>query len=204
MANKDEWQREKDMRLMDDGRQKLDPLHVVDILTDFALDDEAMNFCASHEELRGNSKAVPVELIELKAALSAALPSTTLELEIQLKTFDEDKDGTIDYQEFRKGVKELAPEITDDKITELLAYLDHEGDGTVDYKEFAQLFGRYAYPFMIAMPAAAMDLTYMLSQDRVAGNDLEGVVDIMRQVGEHVLYMHETLGRVHGDLKPRP
>ena len=57
---------------------------------------------------------------------------------------------------------------------------------------------------MIAMPAATMDLTYLLSHDRVAGNDLAGVVDIMRQIGEHAMYMHETLGRIHGDLKPRP
>ena len=203
MANEDEWEREKTMRLMDDG-QKLDPSHVVDILADFALDDEAMNFCATHEELRGNSKPVPAELLKLKAALSAALPSTTLELESQLKTFDEDKDGTIDHQEFRKGMKELAPEITDDQVAELLTYLDKAKDGTVDYKEFAQLFGRYPYPFMLTMAAAAMDLTYMLSHDSVAGHDLEGVLDIMRQVGEHVMYMHETLGRGHGDLKPRP
>ena len=49
-----------------------------------------------------------------------------------------------------------------------------------------------------------MDLTYMLSHDSVAGHDLDSVLDIMRQVGEHMMYMHETLGRLHGDLKPRP
>ena len=67
-----------------------------------------------------------------------------------------------------------------------------------------ELRGLFPHPFLITMPAAAMDLTDMLSHDRVAGNDLEGVVDIMWQIGSHVMYMHETLGRIHGDLKPRP
>jgi len=101
-------------------------------------------------------------------------------------------------------MKELAPEITDDQVAELLTYLDKAKDGQVDYKEFAQMFGRFPYPFMLTMAAAAMDLTYMLSHDSVAGHDLDSVLDIMRQVGEHVMYMHETLGRGHGDLKPRP
>ena len=203
MANKDEWEREKSMRLMDDGQQ-LDAKHVVNILDDFALDDEAMSFCASHKELRGNSKPVPAELLDLKADLSSAISTTTLELENQLKSFDKDKDGTIDHQEFRTGMRGLAPEITDDQVIHLLTLLDKAKDGTVDYKEFARMFGRYPYPCMVTMPAAAMDFTYVLSHDRIAGNDLEGVVDIMRQIGEHVKYMHEMLGRLHGDLKPRP
>ena len=201
MANEDEWQREKKMRLMDDG-QKLDPAHVVDILADFALDDEAMDFCANHEEVNGGSKPVPEELSELKAALSTAIPITSLELESKLKAFDEDKSGTIDHTEFKNGMRGLAPKVTDDQIRELIIAFDQ--DGMISYQKFAQLFGRYAYPYMIAMPAAAMDLTYELSHSRLAGNDLDAVVDIMRQIGEHAMYMHETLGRIHGDLKPRP
>ena len=205
MANEDEWQREKDMRLMDDG-QKLDPSHVVDILADFALDDEAMDFCASHEELRGRSRPVPEELSELKAALFADIPFTTLELESKLKTYDDNKgkDGKINHGEFTKFMKDLASKITDQHVAELITHLDRNRGGTVDCKEFAQRFGRYPYPFMITMPAAEMDLTYLLSHDRVAGNDLAGVADIMRQIGQHAMYMHETLGRIHGDLKPRP
>ena len=202
MANKDEWQREKEMRLTVDG-QKLDPSHVVDILADFELDEEAMDFCATHEELNGgSSKPVPEELSELKAAISTRF--TTLELETQMKMFDKDKDGTIDRQEIIAFMKDLALETTSHQVSELLTHLDQDKDGPVDYKTFAQFFGSYPYPFMITMPAAAMDLTYELSHGRLAGNDLDAVVDIMRQIGEHALYMHETLGRIHGDLKPRP
>ena len=99
-------------------------------------------------------------------------------------------------------MRDLAAELTDDQISELIIAFDQ--DGIIDYQKFAQSFGRYAYPFMITMPAAAMDLTYELSHSRLAGNDLDAVVDIMRQIGEHAMYMHETLGRIHGDLKPRP
>ena len=202
MANKEEWQREKEMRLTVDG-QKLDPSHVVEILADFELDDEAMDFCATHEELNGGSRPVPEELSELKVALSVKIPFTTLQLESKLKTYDEDKDGKVQHREFTKFMKDLASEITDQQVATLITHFDRNGNDTIDYKEFAQLFGRYPYPFMITMPAATMDLTYLLSHDRVAGNDFAGVVDIMRQIGEHAKYMHETLGRIHGDLKPR-
>ena len=202
MANKEEWQREKEMRLTVDG-QKLDPSHVVEILADFELDDEAMDFCATHEELNGGSRPVPEELSELKVALSVKIPFTTLQLESKLKAYDEDKDGKVQHREFTKFMKDLASEITDQQVATLITHLDRNGNDTIDYKEFAQLFGRYPYPFMITMPAATMDLTYLLSHDRVAGNDFAGVVDIMRQIGEHAKYMHETLGRIHGDLKPR-
>jgi Ca2+-binding EF-hand superfamily protein len=204
MANEDEWQREKRMRVIDDGQETLDRSHVVEILDDFELDDEAVNFCASHKELNAASMPVPEELRRLKAVLSANIPFTALELESKLKTYDKDKDGTIHHREFTKFMKHLASEITDQQVAELITHLDPNRTNTVNYKKFAQLCGRYPYRFMITMPAAAMDLTYLLSHDRVTGNDLAGVVDIMRQIGEHAMYMHETLGRIHGDLKPRP
>ena len=55
---------------------------------------------------------------------------------------------------------------------------------------------------MITMPAAEKDLSDLLSHNRIAGLDIQAVVDIMRQVGQHVQYLHK-FGRIHGDLKPR-
>ena len=57
-------------------------------------------------------------------------------------------------------------------------------------------------PFVITMPAAEKDLSDLLSHNRIAGLDIQAVVDIMRQVGQHVQYLHK-FGRIHGDLKPR-
>ena len=58
------------------------------------------------------------------------------------------------------------------------------------------------YPFLIVMPAAQLDLSYELSHSQTAGGNLDGVVDLMRQVGTHLQYMH-VHGRIHGDLKAR-
>lgn len=58
------------------------------------------------------------------------------------------------------------------------------------------------YPFLIVMPAAERDLIYELSHSQMAGSNLDSVVDLMRQVGSHLQYMHAQ-GRVHGDLKAR-
>ena len=57
-------------------------------------------------------------------------------------------------------------------------------------------------PFVIVMPAAQMDLSDFLSHNRVAGMDIDAVIAIMQQVGQHVQYMHKC-DRIHGDLKPR-
>ena len=58
------------------------------------------------------------------------------------------------------------------------------------------------YHFLIVMPAAQLDLSYELSHSQTAGGNLDGVVDLMRQVGTHLQYMH-VHGRIHGDLKAR-
>ena len=57
-------------------------------------------------------------------------------------------------------------------------------------------------PFLIVMPAAEQDLTDFLVHDRIAGNSLEAVVNIVRQVAEHTQYLHKC-NQIHGDLKPR-
>eukprot|EP01049_Picozoa_sp_SAG25_P002191 SAG25_NODE_112_length_14924_cov_13.606476_7_plen_955_part_00 len=202
MANRDQWEREKAMRLTAAG-EKLDSSHVLDILDDFELDSEAVAFCARHQHLKGQAKPKAVELRSLKQELHCVLSMTTMELECQLKKYDVNGDGSMNHHEFQTALQTLFPRITDAQVKALLAVLDDSHSGDIDYKDFAQLFGRYAYTYLITMPAAIMDLTYKLSHDHVAGNDLECVIVIMRQVSAHLEYMHETLGRIHGDLKPR-
>ena len=57
-------------------------------------------------------------------------------------------------------------------------------------------------PFLIVMPAQEQDLTDFLVHNRIAGNSLEAVVNIVRQVAEHTQYLHKC-NQIHGDLKPR-
>ena len=60
-----------------------------------------------------------------------------------------------------------------------------------------------AFPFILVMPAAEQDLSDFLSHSRMAGSDLEAVVDIMRQVATHLQYLHSACGSIHGDVKAR-
>ena len=53
------------------------------------------------------------------------------------------------------------------------------------------------------MPRAENDLSDTLSHGRVAGRNKKQVVHILRQVASHLLYLHETCERIHGDLKAR-
>eukprot|EP01047_Picozoa_sp_COSAG01_P123172 COSAG01_NODE_52086_length_349_cov_0.924000_2_plen_45_part_01 len=45
---------------------------------------------------------------------------------------------------------------------------------------------------MLVMRQAYRDLSDLLSHDRVAGHDTQAVREILRQVAEHLRYMHET------------
>ena len=77
-------------------------------------------------------------------------------------------------------------------VLEILdVFIDHE----------TSMYGNQR-PFLITMPAAQMDLSDFLSHNRVAGSELEAVVDILRQVGQSVQYLHQC-GVIHGDLKPK-
>ena len=60
-----------------------------------------------------------------------------------------------------------------------------------------------AFPFILVMPAAEQDLSDFLSHSRMAGSDLEAVVDIMFQVATHLQYFHSACGSIHGDVKAR-
>ena len=60
-----------------------------------------------------------------------------------------------------------------------------------------------AFPFILVMPAAEQDLSDFLSHSRMAGLDLEAVVDIMCQVATHLQYFHSACGSIHGDVKAR-
>lgn len=53
------------------------------------------------------------------------------------RAFDEDKSGTVDMVEFRRGLAHLGFEMTDDKFEKLLQRVDRNGDGDINYNEFA-------------------------------------------------------------------
>ena len=60
-----------------------------------------------------------------------------------------------------------------------------------------------AFPFILVMPAAEQDLSDFLSHSRIAGSDWQAIAAIMRQVAEHLQYLHVTCNGIHADVKPR-
>ena len=60
-----------------------------------------------------------------------------------------------------------------------------------------------AFPFVLVMPAAEQDLSDFLSHSRMAGSDWQAVAAIMRNVAEHLQYLHVTCNAIHADVKPR-
>ena len=60
-----------------------------------------------------------------------------------------------------------------------------------------------AFPFILVMPAAEQDLSDFLSHSPMAGSDWQAVAAIMRQLAEHLQYLHVACNSIHSDVKPR-
>ena len=58
------------------------------------------------------------------------------------RSFDADKSGSVDVEEFRNGMHYIGVALTDREFGELLDIVDADGGGQIDYTEFAQNLAR--------------------------------------------------------------
>ena len=54
---------------------------------------------------------------------------------VVFRNFDEDKSGSVDYDEFRKGLSHLGINLSDGEFKTLLDIVDNDSSGTIDYNE---------------------------------------------------------------------
>ena len=57
---------------------------------------------------------------------------------VVFRNFDEDKSGSVDYDEFRKGLSHLGINLSDGEFKTLLDIVDNDSSGTIDYNEFVE------------------------------------------------------------------
>ena len=69
--------------------------------------------------------------------------------------------------------------------------------------EFDESMGADVYHYLLVLPRARHDLSDAVSHYRFAGRSKAQVIQIGRQVADHLRYLNEECGRIHGDLKPR-
>jgi len=55
------------------------------------------------------------------------------------RDFDEDFDGTVNHEEFKKGLEHLGVKLDDKKFNMLLKLVDQDESGSVDYLEFSNV-----------------------------------------------------------------
>eukprot|EP00290_Baffinella_frigidus_P014794 CAMPEP_0180168504 /NCGR_PEP_ID=MMETSP0986-20121125/32717_1 /TAXON_ID=697907 /ORGANISM="non described non described, Strain CCMP2293" /LENGTH=118 /DNA_ID=CAMNT_0022119909 /DNA_START=75 /DNA_END=431 /DNA_ORIENTATION=- len=56
--------------------------------------------------------------------------------------FDEDRQGTIDADEFRAALENLHVHLSDEELKELMDEVDQDGSGDIDFGEFAHMIRR--------------------------------------------------------------
>ncbi|EGR31608.1 hypothetical protein IMG5_105900, partial [Ichthyophthirius multifiliis] len=54
----------------------------------------------------------------------------------QFRIIDDDNSKTLNFQEFRKSVRDFQVDLTEQQINEVFQYFDRDGNGTIDYDEF--------------------------------------------------------------------
>ena len=72
------------------------------------------------------------------------------------RSFDEDKNGTIDRGELQRGLSTLGVDMTADQLEDVFTILDKEGGGEIEYATFAQWFGTGPPPPPIPPQVRAM------------------------------------------------
>jgi hypothetical protein len=92
--------------------------------------------------------------LEIQTRISNTSNSTKMEQSLQplvvqqrdkiigaFKEFDENGDGVVSWDEFRTGIRGVAPSVPADAIEDMIHSMDKDGDGEIDYLEFSKKYG---------------------------------------------------------------
>lgn len=79
------------------------------------------------------------EEVKLVEDIAAKVEGKSKYIRKVFRDFDEDFDGTVNHQEFKKGLEHLGVKLDDKKFEMLLKLVDQDGSGSVDYLEFSNV-----------------------------------------------------------------
>ena len=88
-------------------------------------------------------------------------------------------------------------------VMELVDYVELDVAGLEYCRNDERLQGEGVFRYLLVMPQATRDLSDLLSHDRVAGHKLDEAKTILKQVADHLHYLHEECRMIHGDIKSR-
>ena len=76
-------------------------------------------------------------------------------------------------------------------VMELLDYVELDAAGLEYCHNDQRLQGEGVFRYLLVMPQATRDLSDLLSHDRVAGHKFNEAKSILKQVADHLHYLHE-------------
>ena len=79
------------------------------------------------------------EEVKLVEDIAAKVEGKSKYIRKVFRDFDEDFDGTVNHNEFKKGLEHLGVKLDDRKFDMLLKLVDQDGSGSVDYLEFSNV-----------------------------------------------------------------
>lgn len=92
--------------------------------------------------------------LQIQTRISSTSNSTQMEQSLQplvvqqrnkiigaFKQFDENGDGVVSWDEFRTGIRGVAPNVPAEAIEDMIHSMDKDGDGEIDYLEFSKKYG---------------------------------------------------------------
>ena len=146
--------------------------------------DHKMHYKIISAKVHGSATCVVIFAIHVETGAKIALKLMV------------NRDEWLREQEMRKTD---GGEMDGRHVLEILHAFELDDEGMAFCKTHSELKGDTTYSFLLALPAAERDLSDLLSHDQIAGRKVAQVASILRQVGEHLLYLHSVCKRIHGD-----
>lgn len=100
--------------------------------------------------------ALDIRLDQLSQQIRDKVYGRSSDLASMFTSFDTDRSGKVDFNEFRHGLRTLGLRFEDEDVKLLCNRFDLDGDGEIDYSEFSTAISGYAsciflFPFFFLL-----------------------------------------------------
>ena len=103
------------------------------------LTEDKLRILISYGDDNGDGKIDFDEFVKMHSEITM---DVTQMMERAFRTFDLDKNGFIDSEEFRKIMKTLDSDFSEEKFEKMMKECDSDGNGQIDYAEFIKVWNK--------------------------------------------------------------
>ena len=154
------------------------------LLNFHSLSLRSLMYTHTHTHTHTHMDALSLFFFFLEGMEKMGLSFDAEELRILFNTFDKDRNGSIDFEEFLAGIRETLSDSRLDLVEQAFAFLDTEGDGLIDADTLATMFDASNHPDVLGRKRTVEEV----QNEFLNTFDVGGVVENMVTRPEFVTY----------------